>query len=115
MRCVCRDVDGLADAHKGLLAAERGFHLAFQQDEGFFEIVAVRWRTAAWWDVHVDDAKAPRSLLTGDSDSVGVANKADVGQCLIGVRACARKSALQIVGWKRWVLRGGLGHASSPF
>src|SRR5258705_6635359 len=47
MRSVGRDVQRLAGAEARLGAAESGFHLAFEQDKGFLEIMAVRWRTAA--------------------------------------------------------------------
>jgi hypothetical protein len=37
-----RDVHRLAGAEGRLPAAESGFHLAFEQDKGFLEVMAVR-------------------------------------------------------------------------
>src|SRR5580704_13914757 len=47
------DVYRVACAGDGLAAAEGGFDLAFEDDEGFLEVVAVRAGSAAGWDVHV--------------------------------------------------------------
>ena len=61
-----------------LLATEGGFHLAFEQDKSFLEVVPVWWRTAAGRDMHVDDAEAPGSLLAGHGDGVGISDQSDV-------------------------------------
>ena len=52
------DVDGLAGPYGGLRSAKGGFHLAVEEDEGLFEVVAMRRWAAAWRDVHVDEAEA---------------------------------------------------------
>ena len=78
MRSVGRDVQGLTVAEGRLRAAESGFHLAFEEDKGFLEVMAVRWRTAAGRDVHVDDAEASGSLLACNGDGVGISDQPDV-------------------------------------
>ena len=42
MRSVGRNVQGFAGAHDRLLAAEGGFHLAFEQDKGLLEVMPMR-------------------------------------------------------------------------
>ncbi len=78
MRSVGRDVQGFAGADGRLLAPERGFHLAFEEDEGLLEVMPVRGRTAARRDVHVDDAEASGSLLAGHGDGVSISNQSNV-------------------------------------
>jgi len=80
VRGVGGDVEGLAGVGGGGDAAEGGFDLAFEEDEGLFEVVTVwRW-AAAGWDVHVDEAEAAVGVCAREEDGVGVANQADVGR-----------------------------------
>jgi hypothetical protein len=67
-----------AGAEGRLLAAESGFHLALEEDKGLLEVMAVRWRTAARRDMHVDDAEASSSLLTSHGNGVGISDQPDV-------------------------------------
>jgi hypothetical protein len=58
-------VDGFAGGYKGLCAAKSSLDFTFKNDERFFEVVAVRRRSAAWRDVHVDQAEAYGGVLAG--------------------------------------------------
>ena len=78
MRSVGRDVNRFAGMEGRLRAAESGFHLAFEEDKGFLEVVAMRGRTAAGRDMHVDDAEASGRLLACNSDGVGISDQPDV-------------------------------------
>jgi len=71
-------MDGLAGAHGGLAAAEGCFHLAFEQNEGLLEVMAVRRWSAAGRDVHIDQAEACIGVFTRNGDGVSVADQADV-------------------------------------
>jgi len=42
VRRIGRNVDRVARAHGGFLAAEGNFHLTVEKDEGLFEVMAVR-------------------------------------------------------------------------
>jgi hypothetical protein len=73
---VGRNVDRFASVGDGLVAAESGFDLAFEDDEGFFKVVAVGTGPAAGRHVHVSDG-----------DGVRISHEADVGQIVaVGVR-----------------------------
>jgi len=115
VRCVGRYVDGVAGTREGLFTRNVASISPSSKNEGLFKIMPVRWRDAARRNVHVDDGEAIGSLLARNGYGVGIADKADVGQCLIGVRTCERECSLQVIGRKRRVLRGGLGHRDSPF
>ncbi len=65
-----------------LLATEGGFHLAFEQDKSFLEVVPVWWWTAAGRDMHVDDAEASGSLISCHGDGVGISDQPDVGEVI---------------------------------
>ncbi len=43
VRRIGRDVNGLASAGSTLVAAKGRFKLAFEDREGFFKVVSVRW------------------------------------------------------------------------
>jgi hypothetical protein len=53
MRWVCLNVDGIASAYDQLLTAEGGLNLAFEQDEGFFEVMPRR-KTTLRRNVYID-------------------------------------------------------------
>ena len=78
MRSVGRDVQRFSGAEGRLRAAESGFHLAFEEDKGLFEVMAVRWRTPAGRDMHVDDAEASGSLLACNGDGVSISDQPEV-------------------------------------
>jgi len=124
VRRIGRNIDRLARPHDGLLAAERSFQFAFEQNERFFEVMPVRRRPAAGRDVHIDDAKASRSVLAADGDGVGVAHQPNVGQAPRGVpiravpiravpiniRPGESERAMEVVRGNRRVLRCLLEH-----
>ena len=66
------DVDGFTGDDGGLCSSEGGFDLALEEDEGLFEVVAMRWWAAAGRDVHVDQAEAFRCVFSGEENGVGV-------------------------------------------
>ena len=78
MRSVGRDVQRFSGAEGRLRATESCFHLAFEEDKGLLEVMAVRWRTAAGRDMHVDDAEASGSLLACNGDGLGISDQPDV-------------------------------------
>jgi hypothetical protein len=78
------DVDGFAGTDSRRVSAEGGFHLAFEQDEGLFEVVAMGRGSASGWDVHVDEAEAAVGLVAGEGDGAGIADEADVGKVAVG-------------------------------
>jgi len=57
-----RNVDSLPGVHDRLFAPESGFDLAFKDRERLLKIMAMGWRTASGWDVHVDQAIATGKL-----------------------------------------------------
>jgi hypothetical protein len=82
-----------------VLAAEGGLYLAFKDDKGLFEVVAVRRWASAGWNVHVDKAEATGGPPSGEQDGVGVADETDVEKVwLIG--ADEGEAAGEVVGWK---------------
>lgn len=98
MRRVCGNMYRFAGSHSALLPAKGRFHLAFEQNKGLFKVVTMQRRSAAGWDVHVDQAETARSCLPWDSNRIGIANQADVRQILISIRPSQRKSAVKIIG-----------------
>jgi hypothetical protein len=86
VRRIGRDVDGFACFHGSFFAAESGLDLALQDCEGFFEIMAVRWRAAAWRDVHVDEAIVAVGVVACHQKRVGIADEADVWKRCLGFR-----------------------------
>ena len=78
MRSVGRDVQRFSGAEGRLRPTESGFHLAFEEDKGLLEVMAVRWRAPAGRDMHVDDAEASGSLLACNGDGVGISDQPDV-------------------------------------
>jgi len=58
-------VNGLARGYDGLCSAKDGLDLAFENNERFFKVVAVRRRSASRRNVHVDQAKAVSGVLAG--------------------------------------------------
>jgi hypothetical protein len=97
---VGRDVDSLAGFDDGFCATEGGLHLAFEEDEGLFKVVAMGWWAAAGRDVHVDEAEAAGGVLAGEQDSVGVADEADVRLDWV-VCVGEGEGACEVVGWER--------------
>src|SRR5208282_544088 len=96
---VGRNVECLAGVHDRFLAAKSCFHIAFEQDESFLEVVPMRRRPSAWRDMHIDHAEASIRLLARDCDGVGIADQTDVRQ-VVGLRQC--KIASEIVRWDGW-------------
>ena len=91
------DVNGLARGYDGLCSAKDSLDLAFENNERFFKVVAVRRGSASRRNVHVDQAKALSGVLAAQKCAVGVANQADVQQ--VGTVCLADgEVALGIVG-----------------
>jgi hypothetical protein len=83
---VGRHVDGLASAGHERLAAEGHLDFAVKDGEHLLEVVPVRRRPAARWDVHVDERVLSGGVLAGDEDRVGVTDEPDVREALVVVR-----------------------------
>ncbi len=108
VRSVGGDVQGFAGVRGRLLAAEGGFDLSFEDDERFFEVVAMGRRSSAGGDVHIDDAEASVGLLASYGDGVGVADESDVWE-VVGLRQ--GEAPRGVIRWKgRW----GGRHFLSP-
>lgn len=102
-------------------AAEGDVELALSDDEGFLEVVAVRGRATAGWDVHVDEGEAAAGVVAGQQagqqDGVGVAHHGQVGQGRV-VGCGDRQRTAGIIGRDRrglgdWVV-GVIGFAPAP-
>jgi hypothetical protein len=101
VRCVGRDVDGLASAHDRLRAAKGDLDLALKKGERLLEIVAMRRRAAAGRDVHVNEAVAASRVLARQQDRVGVSYHPDVGQSFVFVRSREPEIAVEVIGRDR--------------
>ena len=88
-------MDRLTRAHDAPLPAERGLNLTFNNEKGFPEIVAMRRRAAAGWNMHVNQAKPAGGFLAAQNDRVGVADDAEVREVVPGVFQC--KAAGRVV------------------
>ena len=60
VRGVGWDIDCVASAHDGFLTTEGHLQLAFEQDEGFFEVVTMSRRPPAW--THIELLPVPAFL-----------------------------------------------------
>ena len=98
---VGRDVDGFTLSHDFFFAPKAEFDLALENRERFLEIVAMRRRTAARRDVHVDQAITAICVFARNQNRIGVTHDSDVGKVLVFVRARKRKIASKIVRWNR--------------
>lgn len=83
VRRVRGDVDGLAGSHGRFHSSKGSLDLAFQDDERFLEIVAVRRRPTARRNIHIDQAIASIRIFPGEEDCVGVPHQRDVRQILV--------------------------------
>ena len=97
VRCIRRNVDCVARLYDRFCAAESSLQLAFQQDKGFFEIVAMGWRAASRRNMHVDETKASSRGIARYEQGVGISHDADVSQVLILVWLGKRQNAVEIV------------------
>ena len=92
------DAESFAGFYDGFCVAEGGLDFAFQDGEGFFEVVAVWGWAAAGGDMHVDEAVAAAGVFAGEQNCVGVADEADVGR-LAGVGMRDGEGSVEVVGW----------------
>jgi len=92
------NIQRVAGTDDRLIATEGCFHLPFEQDKSLLEVMPMRWRSAAWWDVHINYAEASIGLLARHGDGVGIADQPKVGDA-VGLRQC--EIAGEIVGWDR--------------
>jgi hypothetical protein len=79
VRSVRTNVNAVAGLDDGFLSAKGDFHLSLKQDERLLEVVAMRPRTTAGRNVHVDDAKAPVGLVTRHRDGTLPSQSAGAG------------------------------------
>lgn len=97
-------VDGLTGAGDDGHAAEHEVDLTVQNREHLLEVMAVRRRSSARGDMHVDQGVPAGGVLAGDEDRVGIADDAEVRQGLVGVRSrvvsCRVGSSSGIVAWR---------------
>ena len=98
MRCVGRDIGGLAGSHDRFCAAEGDLDLPLENGEHLLEIMAMGRRTAAGWNKHVDQAVAASGVFARQKDRVGISNYPEMGQGLIFIRSRKREIALKVVG-----------------
>jgi hypothetical protein len=93
----------VSPAHSRFSAQEGCFHLTFEQDKSFLEVMSMRWRSATRGNVHINDAEAPIGLLAGHRDGVSIADRTDVRE-VVGLRQ--REIAFWAVRWNRWQSSG---------
>lgn len=99
VRCVRRYVERLACGDRDGLTTECRLELAVEDDEGLLEVMPVWRRTPSDRDMHVDQAKASRGVLSGEKDGVSVADDAEMQQgCVVASRKC--QLSMRIVRWK---------------
>jgi len=75
---VRRDVDRFTDADDLLLTTKSCMNLAFDHDEGLFEIGAVGRRSAADRNEHVDETEMAFRIVASEQDRIGIANQSDM-------------------------------------
>src|SRR6266516_1717180 len=95
---VRRNVNGFPRAHDGLLAAEVGFDLAFEDCERFLKVMPMRAWPSARRNHHINKAIAPIGVIARQKNRVGVSHQCVVRQTLVLVRPREHQVSLQIVG-----------------
>jgi len=78
VRRVRGNVNGGTCGDGGEFASEGGLELAFEKNEGFFKVVAMRRRSATGRNEHVDEAELACGVFAREQDSVGVADDAEM-------------------------------------
>jgi hypothetical protein len=101
MRRVCGDVNCVSGARDLFGAAKSYIEFSYEQGEGLFEIVTVRWWPASWRDVHVNQAEPACGVFSGKEDGVGISGDSDVGRVAVAFGLGFRKLALRIIGRDR--------------
>ncbi len=101
MRRVRRDAYSLAGVHGRFFSAEGGFNLAFQDGEGFLEVVPMRRWAAPGRNVHVDQAITAAGVGGREEDGVGVSNESDVREALVRIGPRDLEAAGKVIGGKR--------------
>jgi hypothetical protein len=91
------NVDSLTRAHSLLDTAKGELQFAHKNGECLFEVMAVRRWASSGWDVHIDEAKTPRSVSPSKKDGVGVSNNPDVRKVSVRVWLSKCKVAVQVV------------------
>src|SRR5262249_25519242 len=97
MRGVRWDVDRLACADHHFLPAKRGLEFAFQNDKGFFKIVAMRRRPASGRNMHIDQTELPGRVVTGEQNGISVADYTDMNLVLVAWASQSHMSA-EVIG-----------------
>src|SRR5450755_2299265 len=97
MRRIRRNVHGLAGAHDGLRTAEGRLDLPLEKNERLLEIVPMRRRSTARWNVHVDDAEVAGSVVASKQDRVRVTDESDVRQLRVAA-ASEHERARETIG-----------------
>src|SRR5439155_22950705 len=104
---VRRNANGFPRAHDGLLAAEVGFDLAFEDCERFLKVMPMRTWASARRNHHIDKAIASIGVMARQKNRVGVSHQCAVRQTLVLVRPREHEVSLQIVGRYRRDRLGG--------
>ena len=104
VRSIGRDVDCLAGMDDGFLSAKCCFDLSIQHDECFFKVMAMRPRTTAGRDMHINHAEPAFGVVSIDGDGVGIANETDVRQLSFAIGIRGSQGAFEIVGRKGRIL-----------
>jgi hypothetical protein len=89
-------------ARDGLfLAAKRRTNLAFHHDKGLFEIVAMRRRSAADRNKHVDETETAFRIIAGKHDRIRIANQPNVRKVGVSFGSHEPGCPRRIVRWNR--------------
>ena len=100
-----------ASSNNDLFSSESKLDFTLQDREHLFEIMAMRRRAAAGWNVHVDETVATGRVFAGHENCVRVSYQPNVRQVqVIGLRK--REASCGIISRdRRRRLGGGTGHA----
>ena len=110
MRCVGGHVHGFPGLGDQLLASEAELHLTFEHREHLLEVVTVGRRSAAWWNMHIDECVLSSGVLTSHKDGVGVPDEAEVRKALVFVWSGNGEVSLRVV--RRYGRSGELASGS---
>jgi hypothetical protein len=96
--CVGWHVDGLSGLRHQVLASESQLHLTLEHGEHLLEVMTVRRRTTAGWNVHVNKCVLAGGVVARNQDRIGVPDEAKVRKAFVFVWSSDGEVSLRIVG-----------------
>jgi hypothetical protein len=80
------------------LASESQLHLTLEHGEHLLEVVTVRRRTTAGWDVHVNECVSAGGVVARNQNRIGVPDEAKVRKAFVFVWSSDGEVSLRVVG-----------------